>query len=360
VFSERMLAELDLPYEIVPDPPGVIVHVDDDSAVVIVLDEISGSDGSAWPVVCLGIPLIKRLGSSTLSTRRLCELNGELLLGKLAIVDGELWLQYESFGWKDPGELRLTLEWLALRARELRERLQAITQRELLPPPSLERGLTARGQPSALLVGEPATAAPDAVAPVAATPVASERSAPAQAPAPPAGRPWLLVGRVLLAVSLVAAIVLIVTRHSTTHTHGHRAALPTVVNVPLRRPFVIAGARFAVFTHPTLSWTRSVPPLPASSGRRLLLLQVNVRNLSRSDFDPYRLGYRVVDGRGQAFSPDPRYGSGPKLHSPAVMAPRDTHASTMLAFVIPATATQLELVFSDGTGRQVHAALGQA
>jgi hypothetical protein len=165
---------------------------------------------------------------------------------------------------------------------------------------------------------------------------------------------------VLLAVSLVAAIVLIVTRHSTTRAPTPHTGHAIVVNAPLRRPFVIAGARFAVFTHPTLSWARSVPPPAANSGRRLLLLQVNTRNLSRGDFDPYRLGYRVVDGRGQAFSPDPRYGSGPKLQGPAVTTARDTHAATMLAFIIPATATQLELVFNDGTGMRIHAALGQA
>jgi hypothetical protein len=428
-FTERMLAGLPLRHEVTHDPPGLILHPEDSSPVVIVFEEISDASGSPWPVVCLGTPLIERLGPFVLSSRRLGELNDELIVGKLAIQDGDLWLRHECFGWSEPSEFLLMIEWLTLRAQELRERLSAMTARgSITPAPaSLEGGLTSSGHvphtllarseavtrelpaveipveaevvpepapqehanPLELAPAEPAAAAslfaavtgqpllaPRRSAPDAAPPAPAPPD-PAPSPAPPS-RPraprsflqhggWGVTGPVALVVC-AALIAILASGGGSSHrtrapaAHARPAAAPTaVVTTPLRDPFEIAGARFTVFTHPVLSWTREIPPLPYGSGRRWLLLQILVRNLSRTGFDPHQLGYRVVDERGQTFFADPRYGSGPQQHGSPQPVPANGLSSAMLAFAVPSAPSAFRLYFAAGTGagRQVEVPLGQ-
>ncbi len=78
------------------------------------------------------------------------------------------------------------------------------------------------------------------------------------------------------------------------------------------------------------------------SGVRVLILY---RNLTRTDFDPNTLKYRLIDSNRHVYKPDPKFGVGPLLNQPPKAVARNVLGRIELAFGVRAHATGLKLLF---------------
>jgi hypothetical protein len=117
-----------------------------------------------------------------------------------------------------------------------------------------------------------------------------------------------------------------------------------------RTPFVLAGARFAVFANPKEPWTRFAKRVSAGPGMRWELVTVRVRNLTRTDLDPRALHYRLIAAAGVNYFPNLAYGTGPDVRRPPRPLAPQALVQAKLAFAVPVSATGLELAF-DPAGR---------
>jgi hypothetical protein len=128
-------------------------------------------------------------------------------------------------------------------------------------------------------------------------------------------------------------------------------------------PFVLAGARFAVFVNARQKWTTFAKTVSPGPGNRWLLVTVRVRNLTRTalnPLDPRALHYRLVAPGGVNYFPNLSYGTGPDVSKPPRPLGRQALTQAELAFEVPTSAPPLQLVF-DPYGRtgSVSVALGQ-
>jgi hypothetical protein len=117
----------------------------------------------------------------------------------------------------------------------------------------------------------------------------------------------------------------------------------------LRGPFVVGGARFAVFRDPQQGWTSFRRRSPGA-GKVWMAVTVLVRNFSLADFDPRALTYRVFDGAGTAYAPDRRIGTAPAQARPPRPLAAGQLAEARLGFRIDPGAPGLQLRFSPVPG----------
>ena len=73
---------------------------------------------------------------------------------------------------------------------------------------------------------------------------------------------------------------------------------------PLDTPFTVDGAVFNVARTNQAVWALRDPPAPAAPGRTWLTLAAQTRNVSRPDFRPRGLGYRLRTPAGVVIGPD--------------------------------------------------------
>lgn len=159
---------------------------------------------------------------------------------------------------------------------------------------------------------------------------------------------WLLaLGTVLLVTALVAVVVLVLDDRGTGE-RGSQAAGIAPRSHALRDPFVVDGARWAVFADSDPNWTRSVLEREAGSGLRWLPVTVRSRNLVRGGFDPRVLQYRMVDGAGREYRPAPKLGTAPLLDEGAQPVPLNKTSQVELAYRVPRSASDFALLFDAG------------
>ena len=124
-------------------------------------------------------------------------------------------------------------------------------------------------------------------------------------------------------------------------------------------PFVIAGARFAVFVNPRQTWTAFTKTVPPAPGSKWLLVTVRVRDLTRDNLDPRVLHYRLVSTGGQNYFPKLAYGTGPDVGRAPHPLARGALVQAELAFQVPVAAPPLQLAFDPfGKKGSVSVALG--
>jgi hypothetical protein len=134
-----------------------------------------------------------------------------------------------------------------------------------------------------------------------------------------------------------------------TTTAASSSGTPRVVVGSLKVPFVVDGARFAVFVNARQAWTKFTDTVSAGPGRQWVLVTVRVRNITRLGFDPRVLHYRLLAADGVDYFPNLAYGTGPALHLPPNPLTGGQLVQAELAFDVPTSAPGLELAF-DPTG----------
>jgi hypothetical protein len=188
------------------------------------------------------------------------------------------------------------------------------------------------------------------------------------------GGPWssrrrlgLIVSLALIAVAAVAVVLALrpsggptapapaTSRSTSGETARATRGGPATASAPVsahgtRTPFVLAGARFAVFANPKEPWTRFAKRVSAGPGMRWELVTVRVRNLTRTDLDPRALHYRLIAAAGVNYFPNLAYGTGPDVRRPPRPLAPQALVQAKLAFAVPVSATGLELAF-DPAGR---------
>jgi hypothetical protein len=127
------------------------------------------------------------------------------------------------------------------------------------------------------------------------------------------------------------------------------AIAPSEVH-PYRSAFEVAGLRIAVFPNPRQRWTRFADHVSPGAGMSWELVSLSVRNLRRSRFDPRVLHYRLLAPNGQAYFPNPSFGTTPDVGKPPQPIALQGLSQVELAFQVPTSAAGLELAF-DPAGR---------
>jgi hypothetical protein len=116
---------------------------------------------------------------------------------------------------------------------------------------------------------------------------------------------------------------------------------------PLDTPFTVDGAVFNVARTGTALWALQIRRQPPRAGRTWLTLAAQTRNVSRPNFHPRGLGYRLRTASGVAIGPDTALVAG---EIPAVggRLPVGKRTSVHLGFQIPSAQQGLTLEFDPG------------
>ena len=181
-----------------------------------------------------------------------------------------------------------------------------------------------------------------------------------QAPAPRRSRSLVLVLSLILgavgAAELSNARMFKASATSSVKARGEATAPitetksdPPVLMRRARSPFILTGVRFDVVVNAQEAWTAFARFVSPGFGKQWELVTVESRNLTRKDFDPRRLNYRLVGAGDVNYFPNLAYGT---AHRSGRAHPLAAGAQTRidLAFAVPASATRLQLAF-DPTGR---------
>lgn len=145
----------------------------------------------------------------------------------------------------------------------------------------------------------------------------------------------LLLG---LAVAVIA--VLIVTRPE---PGGQEGAIRTqAVDVP----FTERGAVFDITRTATALWARQMRRSPPRAGRTWITIAARSRNVSREDFHPRSLGYRVRTGTGIIVGPE--FARIPPELDARGRLPIGERSSVHLGFQVPTGRRDLTLEFDPG------------
>jgi hypothetical protein len=212
-------------------------------------------------------------------------------------------------------------------------------------------------------VADPARASASPSTPGAPPPSDTARSRPS---APRSRRP--LQALVLaLGVAAAAALATLPTSKAPTQPAAIPPTTKTTIKVPPTpvlayshgRTFTLAGARFTVFVNDDDRWATFTKTVSPGRGDRWELVTVNVKNLTRSDFDPRVLHYRVLAGR-VAYFPNTAYGTAPDARRPPRPVARGRTVDVELAVRVPVTTSGLELAFDPlGQPARVTVTLGR-
>ena len=113
---------------------------------------------------------------------------------------------------------------------------------------------------------------------------------------------WIAAAIVALAVVGVALVMRDGSTKSAPMTKSKTA--PPAIYRKLMTPFTVNGARFKVQPANSARWAARVRSRPPRFGRRWVTVSIPVRNLSRADLRPRRLGYRIVTPAGFVVGPE--------------------------------------------------------
>ncbi|MGI8803235.1 MAG: hypothetical protein ACR2KV_13880 [Solirubrobacteraceae bacterium] len=117
----------------------------------------------------------------------------------------------------------------------------------------------------------------------------------------------------------------------------------------LRVPFVVGGARYAVFRNPLQGWTAFERTDPGG-GLRWLAVTVRVRNLAMAGVDPRVLDFRVAGRGGASYVAEPGLGTEPARRQPPRPLAVGGLVEARLGFRIPVSTGDLLLRFRPSRG----------
>jgi len=123
---------------------------------------------------------------------------------------------------------------------------------------------------------------------------------------------------------------------------------PTITIRPERvgRDFTVSGATFRVIPSAGAGWAREIEAQNPGSGRRWMVLAVDVTNVSRAGFNPGLLTYQLSGPHGALYAPDRGGVVGPvSLGTRAGLAAGEG-AEERLAFRVPGGSSPLRLLLN--------------
>ena len=125
---------------------------------------------------------------------------------------------------------------------------------------------------------------------------------------------------------------------------------PVIVR-PLDTPFTVDGAVFSVARTSTASWASSIRRRAPRPGRAWLTLAAQTRNVSRPNYHPRGLGYRLRTAAGIVIGPETALGAG-DIPEVGGRVPIGKRASIHLGFQVPVGGRGLTLEYEPGSRGQ--------
>ena len=167
---------------------------------------------------------------------------------------------------------------------------------------------------------------------------------PRRSPPRPGGRGKIVLFTGIVGLALGGAIGVVATPEKTVRVD------PVIVR-PLDTPFTVDGAVFSVARTSTAAWARSIRRRAPRPGRAWLTLAAQTRNVSRPNYHPQGLGYRLRSAAGIVIGPETALGAG---DTPEVggRVPIGKRSSIHLAFQVPVGRRGLTLEYETGSRGQ--------
>jgi len=123
-----MLDRLELTYGVVDEGYQLVVEAEDGVAIVIGVTTIEDSGDREWPVLWVDLPVLMDVEESgSVDALDVAAANHALIIGKVAMEDGQISLQHEFVGWPGAAEYTVAIEALVRQRAMVRALLPGLT-----------------------------------------------------------------------------------------------------------------------------------------------------------------------------------------------------------------------------------------